>query len=181
MTVIYSIGHGNRDIDAFVGLLRSAGIQCVVDVRAYPGSRRHPQFSRLALAPVLNAGGIRYVWEGDALGGLRRSRGESPHGALDDAAFRGYADHMQSPTFRNALGRLHAAARQRPTVFMCAEANPHHCHRAFIADALRVGGTEVLHLMAQKDVRRHVMHESARIGPDGQLVYDACLQLGLAL
>ena len=46
---IYTIGHGNRTIEEFTGLLRAAAIECLVDVRAYPASRRHPQFSRDAL------------------------------------------------------------------------------------------------------------------------------------
>ena len=76
---LYSIGHGSRSSDDFLALLRRHAIDCLVDVRAYPRSKRHPQFSRIALEGVLSVQGIRYVWEGEALGGMRRPRLASPH------------------------------------------------------------------------------------------------------
>jgi len=42
----YTIGHGNRSIGEFLEPLRDIGIECRVDVRAYPASGRH---SSLAL------------------------------------------------------------------------------------------------------------------------------------
>ena len=181
MATLYSIGHGNRAADHFTELLKSAGIECLIDVRAYPRSRRNPQFARMALDPVLRAEGIQYVWEGKPLGGMRRPHDHSPHAALDDAAHRGYADHMVTPEFSAALERLIAIGESRATAFMCAETNPAHCHRSFIADALVARGIEVLHLMGPQDVRQHTLREGARLAPGGQLMYDACVQLGLAL
>ena len=181
MATIYTIGHGNRQIEDFTKLLTSARIECLVDVRAYPRSRRHPQFTRMALDPVLKARGIRYVWEGGALGGMRRPRGDSPHIALADAAHRGYADHMATAEFQSALERLLALGAGQMTVFMCAESSPQHCHRSFIADALLARDIEVMHLMGPHDVRGHALQEGARRGERGQMVYDACVQLGLAL
>jgi hypothetical protein len=64
--------HGNRSSEEFLRLLEVARIECVVDVRAYPESRRHPHFSRTVLEATLAAAGIGYVWEGAALGGMRR-------------------------------------------------------------------------------------------------------------
>jgi len=59
--VIYAIGHGNRPAGEFMALLKAAGIECVVDVRAYPASRRHPHFAREALAKSLAAAGVHYA------------------------------------------------------------------------------------------------------------------------
>src|SRR5438270_784802 len=124
MTTVYTIGHGNRTADDFIALVEAAGIECLVDVRAYPRSRRNPQFTRMALDPVLKAHGIQYVWEGAALGGMRRPHGDSPHATLDDAAHRGYADHMATAEFKAGLARLATVADSRATVFMCAETHP---------------------------------------------------------
>jgi uncharacterized protein (DUF488 family) len=88
--VIYTVGHGARTAVAFVSLLQESRISVLVDVRAYPVSRRHPQFSRDALATALEATGIRYQWEGKALGGMRK---------------RGYAAHMETPLFPMPLQR----------------------------------------------------------------------------
>ncbi|MDB5811487.1 MAG: repair protein [Betaproteobacteria bacterium] len=181
MTTVHTIGHGNRTADDFIALLKAARIECLVDVRAYPRSRRNPQFTRMALDPVLRAHGIQYVWEGAALGGMRRPHGDSPHAALDDAAHRGYADHMATVEFKTGVSRLIELADSRVTAFMCAETHPDHCHRSFIADALLASGVEVLHLMGQHDVRTHALREGARMAPHGQLIYDSCVQLALTL
>ena len=181
LTILYSIGHGNRPVEEFAALLKSARIECLVDVRAYPRSRRNPQFARMALDPVLKAAAVHYLWEGGPLGGMRRPHGDSPHHALDDAANRGYADHMATPEFQRALERLIVTGASRVTAFMCAETNPGHCHRSFIADALLARGIDVLHLMGPQDVRHHTLHEGARMESGGRVVYDACVQLGLAL
>ncbi|MEO7727951.1 MAG: DUF488 domain-containing protein, partial [Burkholderiales bacterium] len=173
MTTLYSIGHGNRALEDFTALLKSAHIQCLIDVRAYPRSRRNPQFARMALDPALKANSIQYVWEGAPLGGMRRPHAQSPHLALTDAAHRGYADHMATGDFQSALTRLIALGDARPTAFMCAETNPGHCHRSFIADALLARGVEVLHLMGPHDVRAHALREGARLTSPGQVVYDA--------
>jgi uncharacterized protein (DUF488 family) len=181
MLTLYSIGHGNRDLEEFIALLRAADIQCLVDVRAYPRLRRNPQFASNALGPVLNKNGIRYVWEGQALGGMRRPRGDSPHSALADAAYRGFADHMASAEFQNAVQRLLVLGGGHITAFMCAETDPQHCHRSFIADALVVHGAGVFHLIGTRDIRQHTLRAGARLAEGGQLVYDSCVQLGLAL
>ena len=181
VTTLYTIGHGNRAVEDFTALLAGARVECLVDVRAYPRSRRNPQFARMALDPVLKAHAIQYIWEGGPLGGMRRPRGDSPHAALEDAANRGYADHMATPEFHAALERLIAIGNTRATAFMCAETHPEHCHRSFIADALAARGIEVLHLMGPHDVRAHVLREGARLAPGGHVMYDACVQLGLAL
>jgi uncharacterized protein (DUF488 family) len=181
LTTLYSIGHGNRAVADFTALLQSARIECLVDVRAYPRSRRNPQIARMALDPVLKTHAIQYVWEGGPLGGMRRPHGDSPHLALADAALRGYADHMASADFESALARLVGIGDARTTAFMCAETDPAHCHRSFIADALMARGIDVLHLMGPQDVRAHTLREGARLVPGGRIMYDACVQLGLAL
>jgi uncharacterized protein (DUF488 family) len=172
---IFTIGHGNRSQDAFLALLESAGIECLVDVRAFPGSRRHPQFGRGALEASLPAAGIEYVWEGEALGGRRRPRPESPHVALRNASFRAYADHMQSETFRDGVQRLVERNARGPVAIMCAERLPWQCHRYMIADYLVAEGLEVHHLMDQTKPRAHQLRPEARVTQDG-LVYDAQTQ-----
>jgi uncharacterized protein (DUF488 family) len=88
---------------------------------------------------------------------------------------------MASAGFHAALERLIETGGTRATAFMCAETNPAHCHRSFIADALLARRIEVLHLMGREDVRTHTLREGARLAKGGDVVYDACVQLGLAL
>jgi uncharacterized protein (DUF488 family) len=177
---VWTVGHGNRSIEELIGLLKEAGIECLVDVRAYPASRRHPQFSRDALEQSLERAGVRYVWEGKALGGRRRLSGDSPHVALRSPSFRAYADHMGTGEFRAALERALALAATASTAILCAERLPWECHRNLIADSLAARGVRVLHLMAPGESREHALNPVAR--QDGErLIYDAGAQLGLKL
>lgn len=168
---VFTIGHGARDIDAFVSLLRSAGIELLVDVRTAPGSRKHPQFGRDALAVSLAEAGIDYLWEGAALGGWRRARPDSRHTALRSPAFRGYADHMGTEAFHDARRRVLDEAGRRPTAVMCAESLWWRCHRRLLADALVAAGAEVRHIMDGPKLEPHRLSAQARI-EDGVPVYD---------
>lgn len=158
MLTLHTIGHSNQPAAALVDTLERAGVRCLADVRASPRSKRNPQFDRKALERTLDAAGIRYLWLGDALGGFRRARPDSPHVALEEPGFRGFADHMATSTFREALGRLVAAGREAPLAVMCAEADYRSCHRQFIADALMLAGHAVVHLRAGHAPRSHALH-----------------------
>jgi len=167
--VIFTVGHSTRAQDELIAILREAGVGLLVDVRRFPGSRRHPQFGREALRAGLAAAGIAYRHEPD-LGGRREPRPDSPNTAWRVAGFRGYADHMASAEFRAALERL-IAPPDTPTAVMCAEAVPWKCHRQLIADALAARGAEVVHLLGPGQRQIHVLNPNAVASPDGVVVY----------
>jgi len=151
-------------------LLAEHGVKRLVDVRRYPASRRHPQFSREALAASLAGAGIEYVHEPD-LGGRRAARPGSQHTAWRVEAFRGYADHMESPEFAAALERLMQRAREMPTAILCAEAVPWRCHRRLISDALVARGVQILHILGPGRAEPHELDPNARVLPGGRLLY----------
>ena len=39
--IVYTVGHGGRTLAEFVAILQDARIETLVDVRAYPRSKRH--------------------------------------------------------------------------------------------------------------------------------------------
>jgi uncharacterized protein (DUF488 family) len=176
---LWTIGHGNRSIEELLALLDEAKIQRLVDVRAYPVSRRYPHFARAALEKSLAEAGVRYVWEGKALGGRRAPAGSSPHVALRNPQFRAYADHMMTAAFREALERLMQAGREERTAFMCAERLPSECHRALISDVLVARGVAVAHIVTTGGSQPHALSARARPTDEG-IVYDAGVQLPLA-
>jgi uncharacterized protein (DUF488 family) len=176
--VIFTVGHGTRPIEEFLAILGAAGIRRLVDVRTAPGSRRHPQFGRDALAASLQAQAIEYAWRKD-LGGFRTPRPDSPHVALRNDAFRGYADHMETEEFRSALSWLIDTSRDTSTAIMCAEVLWWRCHRRMISDALTVAGCEVVHLLDEGRREPHRLNPSARI-ERSRLVYDVGAQQALA-
>jgi uncharacterized protein (DUF488 family) len=180
MTTVFTVGHGNRPIEELIGVLQDAGIQCLVDVRAFPASRRHPHFARAALEQSLPGAGILYVWEGQALGGRRKPAADSPHAALRHPAFRAYADHMTTGTFREGIERLTGVARTVPAAIMCAERLPWQCHRFLISDYLIAEGYEVVHLINPGKRQEHRLNPIARLR-SGQLVYDGDTQKDLGL
>ncbi len=142
---VYTIGHSTRPAARLIALLAEQSIRTLVDVRTVPRSRHNPQFNGDALAAVLAETGIEYRHV-KALGGLRRPRADSVNLGWRNASFRGYADHMQSEEFAEALAGLEQLAAVCPTAIMCAEAVPWRCHRGLIADALTIRGWRVLHL-----------------------------------
>src|SRR5919109_2118028 len=97
---IYTIGHSNHSAVRFVDLLRDAAIDCVVDVRSTPFSRRNPQFSQKALAASLKDAGIEYWFLGDALGARPKDPDCWENGKVS------YARIAASPAFQEAIHEL---------------------------------------------------------------------------
>ena len=149
-------------------VVAEAGVALLVDVRRYPGSRRHPHLGRDGLERELPEWGIAYEWC-EALGGRRRRRDDSRHTAWRNDAFAGYADHMDSEEFRSALDGL---LGRLPLAVMCAETLWWRCHRRLIADAATLAGVDVVHLMDVGKTQLHRLHESVRPDQEGRPVYD---------
>jgi uncharacterized protein (DUF488 family) len=170
VATLYTVGHSTRSIEELINALKAHDIQALVDIRAFPMSRRLPQFNRESLEQTLPAAGIRYVWM-KALGGYRKkSLDDSPNIALRNQSFRNYADHMLSPEFEQAMSELVALAGEVRTAYMCAERVYFRCHRMLVSDWLVAHGHEVLHIDAEGPTRAHKLTAEARI-IDGRLIY----------
>ena len=163
MATLYTVGHGARSTDALIALLGEARIDCLIDVRAVPRSRRHPHFGYGPLGARLQAEDISYGWRGKALGGLRRGGDSGRHPALAEPAFRAYAEHMESEVFRAAIQELIDRALAERICLMCAESDPRRCHRSLIADWLTVRGHCVVHLIAPGESVEHVVNSAVRL------------------
>jgi uncharacterized protein (DUF488 family) len=166
---VYTVGHSTRPLQELLDVLDAEGVGTLVDVRTLPRSRRNPQFDGGALADALSRHGIAY-WHERALGGFRQPRPGTPNYGWQQPAFPGYADHMASREFAEALERLEVMAADQPTCLMCAEADAFSCHRRLIADALVVRGWRVLHL-GKGDPREHEVTPIAVVGHNGSLTY----------
>jgi uncharacterized protein (DUF488 family) len=160
---VYTIGHSTRSSDEFLDLLEAAGIEVLVDVRRMPGSRRLPQFDSATLSHALAERGIDYCWMAP-LGGRRKPSSTSRNTGWRHAAFRAYADHMETEEFADGLFELLMLARGRRTAVMCAEVLWWRCHRRLIADVLVVLGLDVVHILAADTQEVH------RLAPPASLV-----------
>jgi uncharacterized protein (DUF488 family) len=161
-----TIGHSTLAIAAFLRALKENGVETLVDVRRFPGSRRHPQFSQAALFASLESAGIRGVWR-EGLGGRRQPQRDSVNTAWRNESFRGYADYMQTAEFLAEIDWLVALPEIDRAVVMCAEALPWRCHRSLIADAVLARGLGVEDIFVKADgesVRKpHAMAEFAQV------------------
>jgi len=128
---IWTIGHSNRSIEAFLELLREHSIQILADIRSFPTSKIE-HFKREEMEHWLPENGIEYVWLGKELGGYRKG---------------GYKRHMRTKLFREGVQKLLELAKQKRTCIMCMEKNPKYCHRRFLSAYLERKGVEVIHII----------------------------------
>jgi cation transport regulator ChaB len=173
---LLTFGHGRLDSNTLSALVRDAGIELVVDVRRFPGSRANDAAARGAIPALLETVGIEYRWD-QRLGGRRNLTKAEDESSPDTwwrvKAFRGYAAWTRSEDFRAALPELLADVDRARTAVLCSEAVWWRCHRRMIADVVLLElGVEVCHLMHTGALNSHSGSEGARLDADGRLVWD---------
>jgi len=168
-TSITSVGHGTLPADDFAELLAGAGVERLIDIRRYPGSRRFPWFGEVQMSHWLPDAGVEYL-RIEALGGRRRPSEDSPNTAWRTAQFAAYADHMATEEFATGVRTLleHAG---RPAAVMCSESLWWRCHRRLLSDHLvLIEGIAVQHLFHDGRLAEHVPLAEAVV-VDGHVEY----------
>ena len=130
---IWTIGHSTHSLVEFVAILHSFNIEHVVDIRSFPGSRKFPQFNKEALEVSLPKNNLQYTHM-KKLGGRRKVDPESKNISWRHAAFRGYADYMETDSFAEGIRELIEIARQQRSAYMSSEAVWCRCHRSMVSD-----------------------------------------------
>lgn len=166
---IWTIGHSTHTFEDFTAMLKSFEIDMVVDIRSFPGSRRYPQFNKETLAVTLPENDIEYVHLRE-LGGRRKTLKDSKNTVWRVAAFRGYADYMETAEFKEAILELEALGGKKRVAYMCSEAVWWRCHRSMVSDYLKNEGWTVIHIMGLDKGTEHPYTGPARIVQD-KLVY----------
>lgn len=130
---IYTIGHSDHPITDFIALLKKHAITCLCDIRSTPYSKRQPQFNAENLKRELVKNGIRYLYLGKELGGLRTD----------------YDKVRESEEFKRGVMRVaEELAKGETLVLMCAEKDPADCHRSrLVAPGLTAASIEVRHIL----------------------------------
>jgi uncharacterized protein (DUF488 family) len=165
-----TIGHSTRTFEELIAALQAHAVGTLVDIRAFPLSRRLPHFNHASLNQSLPAAGINYVWM-KSLGGYRKKiLDDSPNLGLRNASFRNYADHMLTPEFESAMAALISLAEQSPTAYMCSERVYFRCHRMLVSDWLVAHHHEVRHIDGPGTARPHQLTAEACV-VDGRLIY----------
>jgi len=168
---LYTIGHSNRPTNEFVTLLQSKNIKTLVDIRSHPYSRRYPQYSQDLLRATLEENGITYHLASRHFGGKRKLRNMTRHIAMEKDSLRAFADYMDGEEFKTAAVQLINLCSKAPTVIMCAEKLPDHCHRVLISDYLILHNIDVIHILGQDNYQTHYLSSNAR-RESQSLIYD---------
>ena len=139
---IYTIGYGNRSIEALIEVLQAHKIAYLIDVRSAPYSRYKPEFSKAPLANEMEQHGIRYVFMGDSLGGRPDDETCYVNGKVD------YEKVKATASYQRGIQRLHTAFSQQQSVaLMCSEGKPEECHRCkLIGTTLTNENIPVIHI-----------------------------------
>lgn len=146
---LYTFGYEGMCIDAWVARLKGAGVLKVIDVREVPISRKKG-FSKNRFAGYLADAGISYV-HARALGcpkAIRRQYKADGDWGRYTRAFMAYLD-----TQGESVRHLAKEARKETSCLVCFEADFNYCHRSIVARAAtKMGGPQVVHLTAEKDL-----------------------------
>lgn len=167
-STVYTIGHSNHSIAAFIDLLRQYGVTALGDVRSHPYSRYVPQFSRDALKASLTEVGIAYVFLGKELGA------RSPNPACYRQGKVQYDRLALEPSFAEGLKRIKQGMDRFCLALMCAEKDPLDCHRALlVARRLYETGIPVSHIRADEPLESQQDMESRLLAlcklPEGDM------------
>jgi uncharacterized protein (DUF488 family) len=167
---IWTIGHSTLPFQKFVEILHSFKIELLADIRSFPGSRKFPHFNKEILEISLPQNNIKYIHL-RKLGGRRKVNPDSKNTSWRHLAFRGYADYMETNTFREGIKELEKIAMKQRTAYMCSEAVWWHCHRSMVSDYLKVQCWKVMHIMGNGKEEEHPYTAPARI-VNGELSYE---------
>jgi len=139
---VYTIGHSNHSVEHFLGLLKTNGIEVIVDARSQPYSKYASQFDHERLKAWLEEAGIRYLYLGRELGG-RPERAEF----YDSGGHVLYDRVAATSLFQEGLLRLERGIREYKVAIVCAEENPAACHRRLLVGRVLLNhGIQVEHI-----------------------------------
>ncbi|GAA4100558.1 DUF488 domain-containing protein [Mucilaginibacter panaciglaebae] len=151
--ITYSIGHGNRRIEAFINLLKLNQIDILIDVRSLPYSRFSPQFRQANLKASLNDVEITYLWLGNELGGRPKDQSLYCNGQVSYEAIK------QTDLFKSGIQQILSFSKSGIKVtLMCSEGDQNNCHRKhLISDELLKIGFDVIHINKQGHLEKHII------------------------
>lgn len=177
---IFTIGHSSHSKEFFEKMLKETGIELLADVRAFPGSRKWPQFSKDLFPKWLEAQGITYE-HFPRLGGRRRKSKtieQEINAGWRNRSFHNYADYALTEEFREGVEELLEKAGEKRLAYCCSERHPSRCHRLLISNFLTANGHKVFHIIDGKDGEIELVeHEvgiwgaPAKVDDDGIVTY----------
>jgi uncharacterized protein (DUF488 family) len=173
---LFSIGHSNHKIYAFISILQKHGVTAVADVRSYPYSRFLPQFNRASLQEFLAKEGIQYVFLGRELG----ARPSNQDCYVDGKAL--YERIAATDVFHEGIQRVQKGLKKHKISLMCAEKDPLTCHRAvLVCQHLRHLDIDINHILKNGDLESHEHLEERMLLKHGFKEFSEAKEVQLSL
>jgi uncharacterized protein (DUF488 family) len=148
---IFTVGHSNLSIEAFISLLQQQGITAIADVRSHPYSRYLPHFNKSEIKAALSSVGLQYVFLGKELGA--RPEDLSCYDINGKALYERIA---ATQLFSEGIQRLIKGAETYKIALMCAEKDPITCHRTIlICRELRKLNVQIAHILSDSSLESH--------------------------
>ena len=177
---IYTVGHFDYSLDKFQEMLQTADVTFVMDVRAFPNSKSHPQYNQASFQVWLEDKQIKYS-HNKLLGGRRKRSGtvgENLNEGWKNQSFHNYADYTLTDDFKQGIKLLMEDAKENTVVILCAERHPSRCHRLIVSNWLVAHDVNVGHIIVNnKGEIEKVPHQLGQWGAmpiieeDGEVVY----------
>lgn len=148
---LFTIGHSNLTIEAFIELLQLHQITAVADVRSRPYSRYLPHFNKAEVKTALLKNGIQYVFLGQELGA--RTDDLSCYDLTGKALYDRIA---KTALFSEGIQRLLKGIEQYKIALMCAEKDPMTCHRTIlVCRNLKPFNLQINHILSDGTLETH--------------------------
>src|SRR5699024_6965185 len=134
--------------------------------RAFPASRKFPQFNQDKLKQSLHAEGIDY--EHFPLLAGRRNKSEKYQDELNagwnNQSFHNYADYTLTKDFQRGIKRLKELASHQQVACCCSERHPSRCHRLLISNWLAANDWDVHHIIETQSLVTINKHKLGKWG-----------------
>jgi uncharacterized protein (DUF488 family) len=156
--IIYTVGHSTHPAAYFLELLKSYGVDCLVDVRSMAASRFNPQYNKKSLAEFLNKHNIEYHHMPDEFGARQTDPEILSNGKVDFEKVR------NSGAFKNGLKKLQELSDAGKSVaLMCSESEPLSCHRFVMICPVIKKQYQVWHILKDKNLKSNAELEDELI------------------
>lgn len=146
--MIYTIGHSNYEMNVFLDIAASYGIDILVDVRSSPYSKYCSQFNKEVIKNALNNAGVEYLFLGKELGARPADLSCYYEGRVQFNLLK------KTDLFKKGIDKLKEEVNKGHILaIMCSEKNPAECHRAIlISRVLTEEGLEVKHILDKTEI-----------------------------
>jgi len=142
---LFTMGYEGTTIDTFIDNLQAKRIDCVLDIRALPLSRK-PGFSKTKLAEKLCLAGIRYIHLAEL--GTPKNIREKLKSTRDYPTFFKKMERYLAGK-RETIELVYNHVTNNRCCLMCFERLADHCHRKIVAEKIKAtngDGLQITHI-----------------------------------